>query len=90
MKYHPDKNSAAEAEEKFKFYKEAYDVLGDEENRYCVRLGSSKCSLERSTTRTVRAISPKEAVAEAWMLLISSLRSLEVAVVAHRKFYARS
>ena len=34
MKYHPDKNAGdSGAEEKFKFYKEAYDVLGDEEKR---------------------------------------------------------
>jgi len=34
MKYHPDKNAGdSGAEEKFKFYKEAYDILGDEEKR---------------------------------------------------------
>lgn len=33
-RFHPDKNSDPEAEEKFKHFKEAYDVLGDEENRF--------------------------------------------------------
>lgn len=33
MKYHPDKNKAADAEDKFKEINEAYEVLGDQQKR---------------------------------------------------------
>jgi DnaJ family protein A protein 2 len=42
MKYHPDKNADAAAEEKFKFYKEAYDIIGDPEKRNSYNMHGKK------------------------------------------------
>ena len=33
LKFHPDKNRSLEATEKYKKINEAYDILGDEQNR---------------------------------------------------------
>ena len=52
LKFHPDKNKAEDAEERFKEIGEAYEVLSDEDKRaeYDASLISGKSSSRRSDT----------------------------------------
>ena len=99
LKYHPDKNKAADAEEKFKEIAEAYEVLSDKKKRDVydkygeAGLKGSKCISLTALFQTEYCVDWEKRPLENWFLLTKILEQNSeihfswLKILIHQKFF---